>query len=338
MRKYLVYGANVSGWIALQMLSDDQQVIGFIDQAGTSAAPGIAGRFPIYQSDDDAPPSVMQEAQGILVAVGNRTVADEIKDRLLAKRPEMVVESVYDEQYVAAFLKARYLLLQEQRGFQMPVELYCAVRDYTMVSEERLDNVYRLTKEAERSRLPGAFVECGVWRGGCAAVMATVAKEAGNGRVIHLFDSFEGLPEPTDLDGDLAKDYSGGRKTGRLETIGKCVGPLDDVRELFFERLAIDETKVRVHRGWFQETLPNLGDEMEPIAILRLDGDWYESTMICLEHLFPRVVPGGYVIIDDYGFWEGCRLAVHEYLERQGLQADLIPIDDCGVYFVKGKS
>jgi macrocin-O-methyltransferase TylF-like protien len=206
---------------------------------------------------------------------------------------------------------------------------------YSMSGYRRLANVYDLATEAEERKIPGAFVECGVWKGGCIGLMAAVAHDRGSARKIILFDSFEGLPEPGELDGEEAREYAGGRMDGRLSKIDQCVGPMESVRELFFQRLHIDEAKVEFRKGWFQDTVPGSGPSVGPIAILRLDGDWYDSTKVCLDGLYDNVVPGGFVVIDDYGFWEGCRKAVDEFLEKRGIKVDLIKIDSTGRYFRK---
>jgi O-methyltransferase len=207
------------------------------------------------------------------------------------------------------------------------------VQPYTMVGYERLMNAYDIVQRAEAKGLAGAIVECGVFKGGSAAVMTMAASPQ---RRIWLFDSFEGLPEPTAEDGEKAVEYSGHRVTGALEPIGQCVGPLDVVKELFFEKLAVDPSRVMIRQGWFQETLPTARYEIGSIAVLRLDGDWYDSTKVCLENLYDLVAPGGYVIIDDYGYWEGCRRAVDEFVAGRGLGVRLEVVDDSGVWFEKG--
>jgi O-methyltransferase len=209
------------------------------------------------------------------------------------------------------------------------------VEPYTMVGFERLMNAYDVVKRAEAKALPGAIVECGVYKGGSAAVMTMAASPA---RQVWLFDSFEGLPQPTAQDGDKAIEYSGERASGVLEPIGQCVGPLDVVRELFFGKLRIAPSRLHIRQGWFQETLPSARHEIGPIAVLRLDGDWYESTKVCLENLYDLVVPGGFVVIDDYGYWEGCKRAVDEFLASRNLDVDLIRVDDSGVWFMKERA
>lgn len=213
--------------------------------------------------------------------------------------------------------------------------LFFRIYPYTMVSYERLSNVYELAQAVEKNKLPGAFAECGVWKGGCVAIMGYVAKQAKNGRKTWLFDSFEGLPEPTKEDGEVAKSYSGNRNSGKLQSVEKCVGPLEDVKKIFFEVLKIQPQHVVIKQGWFQNTLPSARNEIGPIAILRLDGDWYESTKVCLENLYENMVPGGYVIIDDYGHWEGAKKAVQEFFAEKNIKPELVKIDYTGVYFKK---
>ena len=123
----------------------------------------------------------------------------------------------------------------------------------------------------------------------------------------------------------------------KLEAINACAASLMLVEELFFRVLGIPADQVKVHKGWFQDTLPTVvqSGRLHKISVLRLDGDWYESTKTCLTHLYPRVQPGGFVLIDDYGYFEGCRKAVDEYLSGLTLRPELKNIDSDGVYFRK---
>jgi hypothetical protein len=213
--------------------------------------------------------------------------------------------------------------------------LFRRVIHYTMCSYERLTNVYELVRLVEKERLPGAFVECGVWKGGCAGVMAYLTREARSGRKTWLFDSFEGLPEPTEKDGRQAVEFAGGKANGKLSPIDECEAALEDARRLLFSELKLDERDVVIEKGWFQHTLPGAKQRIGPIAILRLDGDWYDSTKCCLENLYDNVVAGGFVIIDDYLAWEGCRRAVDEFLEARDVKVEIVTIDSCGTYFCK---
>jgi O-methyltransferase len=153
----------------------------------------------------------------------------------------------------------------------------------------------------------GCVVECGVWRGGMSAGMAEVL---GPDRDYFLFDSFEGLPPATNLDGEDAKRW---QQDVTSETYyDNCRAPID------FARRAMEMSGVPRYtlvKGWFENTLPSFVPPA-PIAILRLDGDWYESTLVALESLFRHLAPGGVVIIDDYYAWDGCSRAVHDFLSR----------------------
>lgn len=215
------------------------------------------------------------------------------------------------------------------------LDLFRKVYPYTMSGYKRLSNVYNLANKIEQDKWEGAFAECGVWKGGCSAVMAFVAKKHNSNRKIWLFDSFEGLPEPTIEDGDIAKKYAGNKAEGKLKTIHECVGPLEDVKKVFFDVLNIKEDNVVIKKGWFQDTLPKERENIGSIAILRLDGDWYESTKVCLENLYDNVILGGYIIIDDYGHWEGAKKALDEFFITRNIKPDLIKIDYTGIYFKK---
>ena len=239
---------------------------------------------------------------------------------------------------LAAYYKARFICAAFLGNFTHPSRflLFLKVLPYTMVEYERLANAYEVARLAERNKIRGAFVECGVWKGGAAALMAHVAKEAKSRRKIWLFDSFEGLPEPTKEDGLQARVYALDRDSGRLASIQKCVGPLEDVRRLFFSILKLNAEDIYFGKGWFQDVLPKEKQNVGEIAVLRLDADWYESTKCALENLYDNVVSGGYILVDDYGHWEGCKRAVDEFLAKRRIQADLQKIDYAGVYFQKG--
>ena len=213
-----------------------------------------------------------------------------------------------------------------------------AVRDHTMVSLERLVSLWQQVRSLDRDGIPGALVECGVWRGGATGMMALAHLHAGGGatRALHLFDSFAGLPEPVAaLDGAGAVAYAGQRAEGRLQPIGQCVGSLAENEDLLLRRIGYPATQVHFHAGWFEETVPRDAAAVGPVALLRLDGDWYASTRTCLAHLYAQVVPGGVVVIDDYGHWPGCRRAVDEFTAGLGTPLTLRPIDYTACYWIK---
>ncbi len=223
------------------------------------------------------------------------------------------------------------------------------VRAFTMLTHPRLVNLHRQVETCEKRKIPGAFVECGTWKGGAVGLMALANLRHGKARrILHLFDSFEGIPEPdAAVDGSLAveqvRSVQGG-VDGRLvavqglyEKFAGSVGTLEDNRRLLEKEIGYPAEFIRYHRGWFQETVPADAGAIGSIAILRLDGDWYASTKVCLDHLYPRVVPGGFVIVDDYGTYEGCRKAVDEYREAKGIRSALGKIDSSAYAWVKKK-
>jgi O-methyltransferase len=113
----------------------------------------------------------------------------------------------------------------------------------------------------------------------------------------------------------------------------KCIAPQEDVKKLF-DSLGISGNS-EIVPGWFKDSLPIYRDKIGPIALLHIDGDYHESVTDCLENLYDNVSSGGYVVLDDYGFWEGCRKALHEFLERRSINPRIVKIDSTGVYFVK---
>ena len=185
--------------------------------------------------------------------------------------------------------------------------IYLKYKEYSMIPlETYVDNLLLCDTI---NHVNGCFVECGVWRGG---MIAGVYDYSNKKRKSILFDSFEGLPDVKENDGDAAKQWQ--RKN---DGVG-----LDNCKaEIHFAEKAMELSGSKNHeivKGWFDSTIPN-AKITEPIAILRLDGDWYDSTMVCLESLYPLVAENGLIIIDDYYAWDGCSRAVHDYLSKNNL-------------------
>ncbi len=205
------------------------------------------------------------------------------------------------------------------------IELILMVKPYTMLSYPRLSRLYEAASYLEKEGINGSFVECGVWHGGSAGILAKVA-EPNEARHIWLFDSWEGVPEPTVKDvtykGDPGKKkmFTGSRK--RAE-------------ELIFRKLRLHANKVHFVEGWFRDTIPSHKKDIGEIALLHLDCDWYESVKCCLQELYDQVVKGGFIFIDDYGYWRGCKKAVDEFISERNLKIQLTQIDYTGVYFQK---
>jgi O-methyltransferase len=204
-----------------------------------------------------------------------------------------------------------------------------------MTQPQRGRALWELCGGVLREGVPGCFVECGVWKGGSAAIMGMALQTQGENRELHLFDSFEGLPEPTEQDGSAAIAYSGGKASGALSPIGACQANVDEVRQMLTTTARIPESQLRFHVGWFEHTIPVDAKTLGPIAVLRLDGDWYSSTRICLEHLYPLLSPGGVLFLDDYLCWEGCRKATDEYRSTHGISAPITQVDTEACYWRK---
>lgn len=205
-----------------------------------------------------------------------------------------------------------------------------------MTSPERLFGLYSAVQYVVARGLPGDFVECGVWRGGSTIAAALAFDEAGGDqRHFWLYDTFEGMSAPTAFD----VDHRGIAASNRLSTAKQrnhhsniwCISPLNEVKENLLNTVgSLDQFKFIV--GKVEDTIPSRAPE--EISILRLDTDWYELTLHELTHLFPRLVPGGVLILDDYGYWQGARKAVDEYLASHGALM-LARLDDTGRLAVK---
>jgi len=222
--------------------------------------------------------------------------------------------------------------------------LDCPGQAHTMVGFARLDNLRELTERVLHDQVPGDFLEAGVGRGGAMIFLRGVLKAYDvTDRSVWLADSFEGFPEPppgaryqmSDVYPELAGERHDERRQAAEAMKAQFLkgGSEEEVRENFRRYELLDE-QVRLLPGWLADTLPTA--PVQRLAILRVDNDLYHSTYATLEHLYPRVSPGGYVIADDYHFLKECRLAVHDYLKAAGEQdPDLITIDQCGVYWRK---
>jgi O-methyltransferase len=204
-------------------------------------------------------------------------------------------------------------------------------RPYTMTSVARLHALIEAVRYVTRSGIPGAFAECGVWRGGSILTMIETLNGLGvDDRDIHLFDTFEGMTRPTEHDVSTFDEQALGtweqaeRHGDRAwpEVFGEQAFDVESVRALL-SRSGYPVERLHVSQGDVLETIP--AQAPESLALLRLDTDWYESTRHELEHLYPRLRPGGVLIIDDYGHWQGCRRAVDEYFAGAGPL--LAPVD-----------
>ena len=203
-----------------------------------------------------------------------------------------------------------------------------AVDGFTMTSIERRFALIEAVRHLHRAGVPGALVECGVWRGGSAMLMASQSLALGQMRDIYLYDTFEGMPPPDAVD----VDFTGVAASARMEATRT-----DADNSAMWCRAQLDEVKANLRTtgypdaflhyvvGKVEDTIPSVAPET--IALLRLDTDWYSSTKHELEHLYPRLQSGGVLIIDDYGYWKGARQAVDEYFAGRKDAPLLVRVD-----------
>ncbi len=211
-----------------------------------------------------------------------------------------------------------------------------SVHEYTMTSTQRIAALCEAVKYVVDSRIEGDIVECGVWRGGSMMAVAKTLRWLGDdSRTLRLFDTFEGMTPPTDndveFDGKTASALLASSDKNNAESVW-CTAPLEGVKAVL-SQTGYDPDKLEFVQGRVEDTLPDSAPER--IALLRLDTDWYESTRHELEHLYPRLVPGGVLIIDDYGHWQGARKAVDEYISKHQLPILLNRIDYSGRCAIK---
>lgn len=205
-----------------------------------------------------------------------------------------------------------------------------------MTSPERIFALIQSVKYIVQNNIFGDIVECGVWRGGSMmAVARTLTHLKDDKRHLYLFDTFEGMTEPTEKDIDFRGLYASTRFDNSVkedQTSSWCYASLNSVKNVL-QSIGYDNQKIHFIKGKVEETLPDKAPQS--ISLLRLDTDWYESTRHELIHLFPRLSVGGVIIIDDYGFWRGSRLATDEYIHQNNLRLLLNRIDDTGRIGVK---
>lgn len=239
-----------------------------------------------------------------------------------------------------------------EAGGVFPADHEAILRDFAVVAQNTqlsiagIANIEAIARHVVSSGRSGAFVECGTWRGGALGYWARSFLR--NGGAPHTssiwgFDSFEGMPQMTEQDGEFTArwlhqrplaELPGEMLRGQLTKTGLNVALEQDVWDMLASS-GYPQDRVHVVKGWFQNSLPPNADKIGPIAVLRLDGDFYESTRVCLEQLYDRVVSGGVVILDDYGVFPGCKQATDEFFTARRISAPLLYVDVAVRYFFK---
>jgi len=180
----------------------------------------------------------------------------------------------------------------------LPPPILEQLNNYSMCGTESLQRLCLLAEDIIKRDIPGDFVECGVCNGGSAAALAYTLRKTE--KKMWLYDSFQGMPEVSEVDGVAAQSY-----------VGKCIGLPEKVKEAM--RISkLSEDRYIVRAGWFDDTFQQ--PLPETIALLHIDADWYDSVSLCLNTFYDRVSEGGLIILDDFGHWEGCREAFYDFI------------------------
>lgn len=216
------------------------------------------------------------------------------------------------------------------------MEIYNICKDHTMSSLERMYSLYNSMKYIIENKIDGDLVECGVWKGGSSMLMALMLKKYGvTNKKIYLYDTFEGMPEPSSIDKTtqgVSASILMSKETKENENSVWCYSPIEEVKNTLISTGFLPENLIFV-KGKVEDTL--LKQVPERISVLRLDTDWYESTKIELEILYPLLSERGVLIIDDFGHWEGAQKAVIEYFRLNDNRQFLHRIDYTGRLIIK---
>lgn len=255
---------------------------------------------------------------------------------MLSMKKKIVVLSVIC--FVNSFIRAEYsqfsldpyALAKDDLGKDVKLKLNSFAQSaYSTLAT--VHSSYKIALNCVINNIPGDFVECGVANGTQIAAMAYAAQSCSSKKKIHLFDSFEGIPlaGPNDDQqpgiGVITHSTQVSHLDELLVSSGVSICSVENVQKNMF-RWGIDSKNLVYHKGWFQYTLPVKAPLIKKICFLRLDGDLYESTKVCLEFLYPKVSKGGYIVVDDYSSLSGCRKAVMEYLEAHNLSPVIVLI------------
>lgn len=186
----------------------------------------------------------------------------------------------------------------------------------------RLRSLYRRIGRLSTQNTPGDLVECGVAKGGSARIMFHAMRDSGYSRRLYLFDSFEGMPSPTENDPDYKK---------AVTFQGKCRGDKESLEKFFRENNGLSQ--VEIIKGWYHETLTNV--QVTSIALLHIDCDWHDSVKLCLDTFSDKVIVNGYIQIDDYFTWQGCKVAVDKFIKTRADCYTLTIVDNSAIVLKK---
>jgi hypothetical protein len=245
---------------------------------------------------------------------------ERLRDCYLSLMESCLTGLIYEDKPLDVFGSGKFETAVREVGKDWPSMAH------TMIGVKRLANVRALAEAVLANRIPGDFIETGVWRGGaCILLRAVLNAYHVTDRRVWVADSFEGVPPP-DSEQYPADADSTYHKYAELSV------PIETVRRNFEKYCLLDDQVVFL-KGWFKDTLPNA--PIGRLALLRLDGDLYESTIIALNALYDKLSPGGYVIVDDYHIVPNCKEAIGDFLSTRKISSKLSEIDGVGVYWQK---
>jgi O-methyltransferase len=246
--------------------------------------------------------------------------SSQILDRYLDLMQEVLINAIYQDRAMDPWSQPVFDARKRDGGLDWPEQAL------SMIGRVRLRSLRDCCELVLRERVAGDFVETGIWRGGACIMMAAVlAAFEDRARNVWGFDSFEGLPAPNE-------EVYPGDQGDQLHRFSQLAVSLEEVTENF-RRVGLWSDQVRLVKGWFRDTVPAAG--VERIAVLRLDGDLYESTIQVLEGFYPKLSAGGFCIVDDYGAMLSCRGAVEDFRRGHGIEGPLVDIDGKGVLWRK---
>lgn len=252
-----------------------------------------------------------------------------LRDQIYGERQLLFTRSANPiKNTIIKALKSRGIYLMRQQAKRYPLFGQWPLNGHTMLSEASLDNVRHCLEQAIADNVPGDFIETGVWRGGCCIWARAILKTHGvDDRCVYVADSFQGLPRPN------ADKYPA--DAGDIHyTFDSLVVSLDEVRDNFASYGLLDD-QVKFLKGWFKDTLPALHGRRW--AVIRLDGDMYESTMDALSNLYPSLSAGGFCIVDDYHL-QGCKRAIDDYRLANQIAEPIERIPEGGIFWRRRQS
>jgi hypothetical protein len=251
--------------------------------------------------------------------------SDDLRTRYLDLLEKSLLNAIYGESAIEVRLRGLMQQVRHPYATRRGAATAWLVRAHKMIGAARLRHLRHLVERTIHERIPGDYIETGVWRGGaCIMMRGVLAAHAILDRRVYCADTFAGLPRP---DPKYPRDKRDRNHLFRELAVS------DEAVKLNFAAYDLLDSQVVFLNGLFEDTLPQLANNR--FALIRLDGDMYGSTMSALVNLYDRVSPAGFIVIDDYGALRNCARAVHDFLDQRSLRADIQPIDETGFWWQK---